>query len=75
MHNVNISEFRAHLLSYLEQANAGEQILITSNGKLLATVVPPIDQKALAQQQLKALSATAKVHDVVSPIDADWDAA
>lgn len=61
-------------MKYLEKANAGEQISVTTNGKLIATIVPPVDQKQLAQQQLEQLAVSAKIIDVVAPIDSEWDA-
>ena len=73
MQTINISDFRANLLKYLEVANSGEQISVTSNGKLLATITPPVNQKEQARQKLKALACSAKIHDVTSPIDSDWD--
>lgn len=74
MQTVNISDFRANLLKYLETAESGEQITVTSNGKLLATIAPPLNQKELAKEQLNSLASTAKIQDVISPIDSDWDA-
>lgn len=74
MQTVNISEFRANLLKYLDIANSGKEIMITSNGKQLATISPPSNQKQNAKEKLAALSGTAVIHDVVSPIDAEWDA-
>jgi len=74
MQTVNISDFRANLLKYLERANAGEQISVTTNGKLIATITPPVNQKQLAQQQLAQLAKSARIHDVVAPIDSEWDA-
>jgi prevent-host-death family protein len=74
MHTINISDFRANLLKYLEIANSGEQISVTSNGKFLATITPPINQKVQAKQQLHTLAASAKIHDVTSPTDSDWEA-
>lgn len=73
MQTINISDFRANLLKYLEMASSGEQISVTSNGKLLATITPPANQKELAKQQLQALAATASIHDITSPADAEWD--
>lgn len=73
MQTINISEFRANLLKYLEVANSGEQISVTSNGKLLATITPPKNQKQQAKQKLDALSKNAKIHDITSPVEADWD--
>ena len=74
MQTINISDFRANLLKYLEIANMGEQISVTSNGKLLATLMPPVDQKIHAKQQLKALAMTSKIKNIQSPIDTTWDA-
>jgi prevent-host-death family protein len=73
MQTVNISELRSNLLKYLEKANSGEQISVTTNGKLLATITPPIDQKQLAQQQLEQLAKSAQLMDIVSPTDAEWE--
>lgn len=74
MQTINISKFRANLLKYMEIANAGEQILVTCNGKPLATIVPPINQKILAKNQLNTLASTAKLHDITSPTGSEWDA-
>ena len=73
MQTINISDFRANLLRYLEKANSGEQISVTTNGKLLATITPPIKQKQLAQERLEQLAANAKISDVVSATDSDWE--
>ena len=74
MLSINITELRANLLNYLNKAQHGEQITVTSNGQLLATIVAPVDQKQLAKSQLKTLATTAKIHDVTSPLDEQWDA-
>ena len=74
MLTINISDFRANLLKYLEIANSGEQISVTSNGKLLATITPPANQKELVKQQLRTLASTARIHDITSPTDCEWDA-
>ena len=69
MQTVNISDLRADLLKYLEKAKAGEQISVTNNGKLIATITPPLNQKKQAQQQLNQLAKTAEVSDIVTPIN------
>lgn len=74
MRTVNISDFRANLLKYLEKANSGEHISVTTNGKLIATIAPPVNQKQIAQQQLEQLAKSAEITDVIAPIDSDWDA-
>ncbi|MEX0619314.1 MAG: type II toxin-antitoxin system prevent-host-death family antitoxin [Pseudohongiellaceae bacterium] len=70
----NISDFRANLLKYLEKVSAGQQITVTTNGRVLATLTPPVQKRATAKKQLQELAATAKVHDVTSPVERDWDA-
>lgn len=74
MQTINISEFRANLLKYLENANSGEVISITTNGRLLATITPPVKQKDQAKKQLKSLAGKAKIHDVISSTDESWNA-
>jgi prevent-host-death family protein len=74
MHTVNISDFRANLLKYMEKAHAGEQVFVTTNGKLLAAVIAPPNQKEIAKAQLADLATTAKIHDVMNPINEEWGA-
>ena len=73
MKSVSISEFRANLLKYLTLVQQGEQINITSKGKLMATLSPPVGQKAAARAKLTQLAETAVIHDVISPMDESWD--
>ncbi|NPU93776.1 MAG: type II toxin-antitoxin system prevent-host-death family antitoxin [Gammaproteobacteria bacterium] len=74
MLTVNISDLRANLLKYLEKASRGEQITVTTNGRILAIIAPPPDRKAMARKRLDDLSATAKLDDVTSPLGIQWDA-
>jgi antitoxin (DNA-binding transcriptional repressor) of toxin-antitoxin stability system len=73
MQTVEIRDFETNLLKYLELANSGEIISVTSEGKLLATIMPPENKKETAIKQLKLLSETAVVDDVVNPIESDWN--
>ena len=73
METINISEFRANLLKYLEKAKGGAELNITSHGEVLATVVSPIDKAKRAKARLTQLSKTAVIGDVLSPLDEDWD--
>jgi len=74
MQNINISEFRANLLRYLQKAHNGEELTISSHGEVLATILPPIDKHGTAKDALKALSKTAVIGDIVSPNNSDWKA-
>lgn len=74
MQTIKISEFRANLLSYLEKVHAGEELVVTSHGKVLATIQPPTDKREKAKKVLNALSKTAVIGNIVSPNQADWKA-
>jgi antitoxin (DNA-binding transcriptional repressor) of toxin-antitoxin stability system len=74
MPSINISEFRANLLKYLEQAQGGKAFTVTSHGKVLAEIKPPGHQQAQARSRLAAIAQTASIGDVVSPAEAEWDA-
>lgn len=73
MQTIKISDFRANLLSYLEKAESGEQISVASNGKILATISPPISQKDLARQKLNQIAESAVVYDVTFPVEDSWE--
>ena len=73
MKNVSISEFRANLLKYLTLVQQGEQINVTSKGNVMATLTPPISQQDAARIKLEKLAETAVIHDVISPVEEDWD--
>jgi prevent-host-death family protein len=74
MKNVSISELRANLLKYLTLVQKGEQISVTSKGRLMATLTPPVSQQSAARKSLRALAETAVIHDVISPTGESWDA-
>ena len=69
MQTIDINDLRTNLLKYLEVAGSGEQVLVTSNGKPLASITAPEDKKDIAKEQLRALAVTAKIHDVIAPAD------
>lgn len=72
MQNINISDFRANLLSYLQKAHDGEELTVSSHGEVLATILPPINKREKAKNILNTLSKTAVIGDIVSPIKSDW---
>ncbi len=74
MQNVNISDFRANLLTYLQKAHDGEELTVTSHGEVLATILPPKDKREKARKALAALSKTAVIGDIISPAKDDWKA-
>ncbi len=74
MEAVNISEFRSNLLNYLKKVKNGHEIIITTHGKTLVAIVPPISKNKQAKAKLKQLAANAVIKDVMSPANEQWDA-
>lgn len=73
MKQVAVSEFRAHLVSFLKRVEGGEIITITSRGHEIAKIVPPDDKREKAKEALKKLGKTAIIEDVLSPIGEQWE--
>lgn len=73
MTNVSISEFRANLLKYLTRVQQGERINVTSKGRVMATLAPPVSQQETARERLKELAGTAVIRDVLSPTGESWE--
>ena len=74
MQQVNITELCKRLPGYLKRVRQGEEIQITSRGKVIARIVPEQDEAEQAKAMLKGLRKTAWVGDVVSPSGEIWDA-
>jgi prevent-host-death family protein len=74
MTRVSISELRANLLAYLKRVSQGESIEVSSKGRVLATLVPPIGRQGAARSRLDQLAGQADIGDVVSPTGESWEA-
>jgi prevent-host-death family protein len=74
MISITISDFRSNLLKYLNLANEGKELVITSKGKELATIIAPKTEQEIARQKLKEMSKNIVLGDIISPIDVEWDA-
>jgi len=74
MIEVTVTTFRKHIPDYLKKVRKGEDIALTSRGKIVARLVPVMDDRQAARQQLAALRATCRIGDVVAPLDEVWEA-
>ena len=74
MLTANITKLRNELPKYLHLVQSGEHIIVTSHGKAIARIMPPLDAPKEAKTQLKQLSKTCYIGDIISPIQEDWDA-
>ena len=73
LRSVSVSDFKAHCLQYLEEANSLKiECVVTKRGKPIAKLIP-IESK---QQSFKfgSMSGTGSIKgDVVEPINTDWE--
>ncbi len=74
MDTIAVSEFRANIMKILKEVEHGSNINITSRGKVVAKLVPPDYTREKAREKLKEISKNAMLGDVISPIDAQWEA-
>lgn len=74
MITVPVTTFRKHIPDYLGKVQKGEDISLTSRGKVVARLVPPLDERQSAQEQLAALRGKAIfIGDITSPLDVEWE--
>ncbi|MFK0570841.1 type II toxin-antitoxin system Phd/YefM family antitoxin [Endozoicomonas sp.] len=74
MEQINISELRANLLSYLKKAQSGQPFTVTSNGEVLATIASPDALKQSARDALAELAPDAQAEDILASTSESWDA-
>lgn len=66
MTHVNVTELRQHLPAYLKRVAAGEEIVVTSRGRVIARIQPEIDQAEEALRRLASLQGTVITGDIMS---------
>jgi len=76
MHTVNITEFRQHLPAYLKRVAGGEEIGITSRGRVIARILPERDPGEEARNWLLSLRGKVVLGDIVDPVEntIEWNA-
>jgi prevent-host-death family protein len=74
MDTIAVSDLRANLMKVLKKIEHGNEVDITSRGKVVAKLVPPDYVKEIAIEKLKALRKNAVLGDIISPINVKWKA-
>jgi len=74
MEKVQVSQLRQNLPLFLKKVQEGKSITITSRGRDLAKLVPLTEAREVSKKKLKNLRKTADVGDVLSSVEAGWDA-
>jgi len=72
---LSVTEFKARCLELFEVVHrTHETLIITKHGKPIAQVIPTEVEPPKAKRKLGALNGTAILHDIMSPIDVEWEA-
>ncbi len=58
MLEVSVTEFRSHIPEYLGKLHEGENINLLSRGKVVARILPPVDECQQAREALLKLRGT-----------------
>ena len=75
MIQVNVTDLRQHLPAYLKRVEAGEEIRITSHGRVVARIQPEQDTAEDARLWLESLRGSVILGDIVSPVESiEWTA-
>ncbi len=74
MQQVSVTTFRKYIPDYLSKVRKGEEISLTSRGRVIALVVPPADEQMKAREQLEALRKDCSIGDITTPLDTVWEA-
>lgn len=75
MITVNVTALRANLTGYLGKVRRGEEIAVTSRGRVIARILPDSGGSRAAREKLAALRGKCRIGDVVSPIGEAWESA
>lgn len=67
--NINITQLRQHLPSFIDKVRAGEEIVVTQRGKAVARIIPEYAESpaAAAVKRLDELRGSVIVGDVMNP--------
>ena len=68
METINVTELRQHLPAYLKRVASGEEIGSTSQGKIIARLLPEEDPSEKARKWLESLRGKVILVDVVRPV-------
>ena len=71
MKNVNVTELRQNLPAYLAKVKRGERLRITSRGRVIAEIAPPVATKAEIAAARKRLRGSVLHYD--RPLDPVFD--
>lgn len=72
MPTVSVTDLRQHLPAWLKRVQAGEEVRITSRGRVIARLLPEESPADAARKRLEALQGSVIVGDVLAPLGEEW---
>lgn len=72
MATVSVTDLRRDLPTWLKRVVAGEEVRITSRGRVIARLSPEGDTRESAMAQLENLRGTVIVGDILAPMEETW---
>lgn len=74
MPDVNITELRQNLPTFIQQVRKGKELRITVRGKVVARIVPEHGDREAARAFLASLRGQCRIGDIISPSGDAWTA-
>lgn len=74
MEQINVTDFRQNLPSFLQRVAEGERFQITVRGKVVARLESDVDEAERAWARILSCRPGSVVGDVMTPIESDWTA-
>jgi prevent-host-death family protein len=72
--DVNITDLRQNLPTFIEQVRKGRELRVTVRGKVVARIVPDHDDREAARAFLASLRGRCRIGDIVNPSGDAWNA-
>jgi prevent-host-death family protein len=74
MNRVNITELRQNLPKLMKRVDRGERLQVTVRGRVVAYLVPALEEQRKAKARIAKWRKTVKLGDVLTPTGAEWNA-
>lgn len=71
---ITVSEFRDNFSKAMKKVEKGKNIIVTSRGKTIAKISPFDNEKIKAREYFNSIAKKAKIYDILSPLDVEWEA-
>ncbi|GAA4110662.1 type II toxin-antitoxin system Phd/YefM family antitoxin [Aminobacter aganoensis] len=71
--NISVAEAKAKFSELIERVEAGEEIVVTRDGKAVATIAAPVDVASSRQSIIGAMKGKVWIADEFDELGPEWD--